>query len=164
MKTTIESGDRGLLLVYRDTYATTPEDLWAAITTPQRLARWMADARGSFALGGQWELFENNERWALGTATECEAPRRIVTTWHAIGEDPTELEITLEATAGGTDLVLRHTGVQSIFYAAGWEAYLGMLAAHLAQPETQLAGTDEWQTRFDAVAPQIQAAYGHLRD
>ena len=37
---------------FERTYATTCEDLWSAVTEPERLARWFAPVSGDLAVGG----------------------------------------------------------------------------------------------------------------
>ena len=39
-----------------DSYDTTPEDLWTAMTDPARLARWIADVKGELAVGGAFHV------------------------------------------------------------------------------------------------------------
>ena len=42
-------------LAFERLYATTPEDVWEAVTTGHRLSRWLAPCRGELRLGGRWE-------------------------------------------------------------------------------------------------------------
>ena len=37
------------VVLMEDSYDTTPEDLWTAMTDPARLARWIADVKGELA-------------------------------------------------------------------------------------------------------------------
>ena len=151
-------------LVYQDVYSTTPDDLWQALTDPERLRRWMADFRGGFGIGREWEVYDGEgERWAVGTVTVCEAPRRLVTTWHAIEEEPTELEVTLAEVPGGTRLTLRHEGIQSIFYGAGWQTYLELIEPHLAAPDALLVDDAAWHARFTELHPGYAERFDHLR-
>ncbi|WP_431801958.1 SRPBCC domain-containing protein [Microbacterium sp. bgisy203] len=154
MNATIEkSGDR-YRLVYDEVYATDADDLWQAITDRARLARWMADYSGDLRLGGSWEVASDDDpgtSWGRGTVTACDAPRSFTTTWHATGEDETELVVRLEPAEGGTRLVLEHSGIQSIFYGAGWQTYLERLADDLAG--RAVGGEDAWQARFTELSP-----------
>lgn len=58
-------------------YDTTPEDLWDAMTNPERLPRWFAPVSGELKLGGRYQV-ENN---AGGVITECVPPRYFSVTW-----------------------------------------------------------------------------------
>jgi len=58
-------------------YDTTVEDLWEAITTPERLVRWFLPVEGDLRLGGRYQLEGN----AGGTITRCEPPEALDLTW-----------------------------------------------------------------------------------
>ena len=51
----VSASETGFLLEFDELYDTDIDDLWNAITTPERLSRWMAPYRGEFRLGGRWE-------------------------------------------------------------------------------------------------------------
>jgi len=63
-------GQPALVAIATRTYDTTVEDLWNAITTPQRLARWFTPVEGDLRLGGRYQLQGN----ASGTITRCDPP------------------------------------------------------------------------------------------
>lgn len=154
----VKDGDH-YRMVYDEVYATDAADLWDAVTTRERLARWMAEYTGDLRLGGTWEVASDGETWGRGEITACDAPRSFATTWHAVGEEPTELTVRLEPVAGGTRLVLEHVGVQSLFYGPGWQTYLERLAALVADPDADLGGEDAWQARFTELKPVYAARY-----
>lgn len=156
-----KSGDR-YRLVYDEVYATDIDDLWHAVTDRDRLARWMADYSGDLRLGGTWHVASDDdpEPWGAGTVTACDPPRSFTTSWHATGEDATELVVRLEPVDGGTRLVLEHTGIQSIFYGAGWQTYLERLADDLAGRD--VGGEVAWQARFAELKPDYDARFGAL--
>ncbi|WP_027085802.1 SRPBCC family protein [Cohnella panacarvi] len=58
-------------------YDTTPDDLWDALTDPERLVRWFAPVSGELMLGGRYQV-ENN---AGGEITECVPPHYFSVTW-----------------------------------------------------------------------------------
>lgn len=58
-------------------YDTTPDDLWDAMTDPERLPRWFAPVSGELKLGGRYQV-QNN---AGGVITECEPPHYFSVTW-----------------------------------------------------------------------------------
>lgn len=74
-------------------YDTTPEDLWDAMTDPERLVRWFAPVSGELKLGGRYQI-ENN---AGGVITECEPPHYFSVTWEfGGGMSWVELRLTAE--------------------------------------------------------------------
>ncbi|MDJ1114513.1 SRPBCC domain-containing protein [Microbacterium dauci] len=147
-------------MVYEEVYRTDIDDLWSAVTTPDRLARWMAEYSGDLRDGGSWEVASDGEIWGRGTVTSCDAPHAFTTTWHATGEQPTELVVRLEPAEGGTRLVLEHTGIQSIFYGAGWQTYLERLVTLLAGGE--VGGEDAWQARYTELRPVYDTKFAAL--
>jgi uncharacterized protein YndB with AHSA1/START domain len=157
-----KNGDR-FRMVYEEVYDTDPDDLWEAITTPERLGRWMAHFTGELRLGGRWQVASDDDGpWGGGEVTACERPTGFATTWHSTGEEPTELTVRLEPVAGGTRLVLDHVGVQSLFYGPGWQTYLERLVAYVADPAVDLGGEDAWQRRFVELKPAYSARFAGL--
>ena len=66
-------GDR-YHLEYSEVYATDIDDLWSAVTTTERLSRWMATYRGDLREGGAWEVLgSDGEVWCRGVVTSCGA-------------------------------------------------------------------------------------------
>ena len=53
-------------------YATGIDDLWDAMTNPERIPRWFLPVTGDLRLGGTYQLEGN----AGGRIEECEPPRR----------------------------------------------------------------------------------------
>src|ERR1043165_5955947 len=70
-------GKAALVMVAIRTYDTSVEDLWDAITTPERLARWFGSVEGELRLGGRYAISGN----ASGTITRCEPHEAIDLTW-----------------------------------------------------------------------------------
>ncbi|WP_353829332.1 SRPBCC domain-containing protein [Agromyces sp. SYSU T0242] len=143
----------GLRLEFEETYDTDPDDLWEAITTPERLSRWMAAYRGDFRLGGRWQaLTRDGDVYCDGEVTACERPQGFATTWTVVGEAPTRLTVRLDPVTGGTRLRLVHEHVTRPDYGPGWHTYLESLAWHLADPGAP-KDRERWDARFDALAP-----------
>lgn len=157
-------GDR-YRLEYSEIYATDRDDLWSAVTTAERLSRWMADYRGDLREGGAWEVRgSDGEVWCRGVVTSCHPPQTFTTTWHAVGEDPTELVVRLDEVDGGTRLTLTHAGIQSIFYGAGWQAYLEQLHPSLTSPQALLVDDAAWDARFEQLRPVYDERFAGLRE
>src|SRR5215469_9209234 len=85
-------------------YDTEIDDLWDAVTNPERIPRWFLPISGDLKLGGRYQLEGN----AGGEITHCEPPRLLSVTWE-FGGGTTWLTVTLaDDPAGGTRLELEH--------------------------------------------------------
>ena len=102
----------GRAIRLRREYDAAIEDVWDALTNPERIGRWFLPVSGDYRIGGRYQLEGN----AGGEIVACERPTRFKVTW-AYGEasrgvDVSELEIRLSAVDGGTTRVdLEHTAV-----------------------------------------------------
>ncbi len=119
-------------------YPTTVEDLWDAVTSGERIARWFLPVSGKLELGGRYQLAGN----AGGLITACERASHLALTWE-FGEDVSWVEVGfLEDGPGRARLTLTHTAQLSEHWdeygpgaaGVGWELGLLGLALHLAQP------------------------------
>ncbi|MDQ3850982.1 MAG: SRPBCC domain-containing protein, partial [Actinomycetota bacterium] len=102
------------------------ERVWRAVTEPAELARWFVDAVDWTPAVGE-VLEAHGQR---GQITELEPPHRIAWTF---GADRFAFE--LRPDGRGCRLAFTHVfGDRSLAaqHAAGWEAYLDRLGAHLA--------------------------------
>ena len=120
------------------TYQTTPEDLWDALTNPERLSRWFAPVTGDLNLNGRYQIDGN----AGGEITACEPPVHLKLTW-VFGDDVSWVSVRLSSdTPGQTRLKLTHTAHLTDHWrqygpgatGIGWELGLLGLALHLSQP------------------------------
>jgi uncharacterized protein YndB with AHSA1/START domain len=130
----------GRAIRLRRTYDAPIEDVWDALTNPERIGRWFLPISGDYRVGGRYQ-FEGN---AGGEILECDRPTRLRVSWvygEAAGEgDVSEVELRLAAAGGATELVLEHVAiVPDEMWAeygpgavgVGWEqGFLG-LALHL---------------------------------
>ncbi|MFY1686734.1 SRPBCC family protein [Plantactinospora sp. WMMB782] len=102
----------GRTVLLRRSYDTSVDDLWDAVTNPERLPRWFAPVSGDFKLGGRYQVQGN----AGGEIIRCEPPRMFRLTW-IFGEPAeggfSEVEIRLSPADGAdrTTLELEHVAV-----------------------------------------------------
>ena len=112
-----------------DRYATDIDDLWSAITEPDRLARWWGKVDGDLRVGGEFHLVVEWE--GTGRVDACEPPHRLQVTIresdesYRQGQGVPPFDSTIEATltpdgdqtdpghrgprhAAGQDRLLRH--------------------------------------------------------
>jgi uncharacterized protein YndB with AHSA1/START domain len=136
-------GKLALVVVAIRTYDTTVEDLWDAITTPRRLARWFGSVDGDLRPGGRYRIEGN----ASGSITRCEPPEALELTWeymdhtswvHArLAPDGRKARLTLEhiahkdgVGAGAEHFQQGGPGAGGV----GWDLWLHGLERHLADP------------------------------
>jgi uncharacterized protein YndB with AHSA1/START domain len=128
----IHEGDGHVLRLVRE-FRAPIEDVWAAVTEPERLARWIgtftgdpASGRVSFAMTaeGQTEGDDLEIR-------ECDPPRVLRVT-SQVGEERWMLDLELEEWDGTTTLTFSQPGIDPASadsVAPGWEYYLDRLVA-----------------------------------
>jgi uncharacterized protein YndB with AHSA1/START domain len=122
------AGERVSVLLRRR-YDTALEDVWDAVTDPDRMKRWFLPVSGDLRVGGSFQLEGN----AGGEILACEPPRLLRVTFG----DPTSI-VELRLTAQGdadTMLELEHTvpiemaqsGAGALWVGPGWDgALLGL--------------------------------------
>ncbi|GAA1646276.1 SRPBCC family protein [Catellatospora bangladeshensis] len=124
----------GVAVVIRRTYRGEAEDVWDAITSPERLPRWFAPVTGDLREGGTFQV-ENN---AGGDIQRCDPPRLLRLTW---GAPNSIVEVTLTAAGSDrTDLEVRHTvplsvagsAAGALYVGPGWDQGLLRLAQYLS--------------------------------
>lgn len=122
------------------TYATTREDLWNALTSPERIPRWFLPISGNLELGGHYQLEGN----AGGDILTCAPPDHFHITW-VCGTDTSWVTVRLTEEFGRTRLTLEHLAVVPDEFweqygpgatGVGWELGLIGLELHL-----QMGGT-----------------------
>jgi uncharacterized protein YndB with AHSA1/START domain len=127
--------------VISQVYDTDIDDLWEAVTDPERIPRWFAPVTGELKEGGHYQIQGN----ASGTITRCEKPRGYAATWE-FGGGVTWIEVRLSPVgADRTKFELEHYGpVPDEFWnqfgptatGLGWDLALAGLGLHVADPAT----------------------------
>jgi uncharacterized protein YndB with AHSA1/START domain len=147
-----------------DRFHTDIDDLWAALTDPARLARWLGDFEGDLRVGGEFRAVFHASGWeGTGRVESCEAPRRLVVTTRQSGEtDSIVIEATLTADAGQTNLVIEERGMPVPMLAAwgaGDQIHIEDLADHVQGRERREMGT-RWQELlpgYEALAAELSS-------
>ena len=133
-----------------DHYATSIDDLWEACTTPERLARWIAQVTGDVRVGGTVEATFTST-WSGNVRIEtCERPHHLLLTMDPGTDDEGELEAWLSEEGDGARLVVEERGLPLDglhFYGAGWQAHLEDLGRALAGEPAA------WKARWTELTP-----------
>ncbi len=117
------------------TYDTTPADLWEAITTADRIPRWLMPISGDLRLGGRYQLHGN----AAGEILVCEPPRHLKVTWEYAGK-MSWVEVHIAKQGSGSRLTVEHLAVMDEHWdqfgpgavGVGWDLMLLGLTQHVA--------------------------------
>jgi uncharacterized protein YndB with AHSA1/START domain len=146
----------GVQVQFRRSWPDPIDDVWAALTEPDRTARWFGTYEGERRVGGTGTLTMTHEEGATGEPmriVECDPPRRLVVRWESDMAWLIELDLTEEQ--GRTVLVFTQVfppGTDAGDYVLGWHWYLDQFDAEL----TGSAQPGDWETFLAATA----AAYG----
>ena len=123
-------------VVVAQTYSTSAEDLWDALTSAERLPRWFMPVSGDLRLGGRFQLQGN----AGGEILACQPPKLLKLTWEYGGE-VSWVDVGIAAlTKDSARLTLEHIAYPSEHWknfgpgavGIGWDLALVGLSQHLA--------------------------------
>jgi uncharacterized protein YndB with AHSA1/START domain len=136
----LRSADGKGVVRMEDRFDTDIDDLWSAVTDPQRLARWLGEVEGDLRLGGEFRARFYSSGWeGTGRVAACEPPRRLLVLTTA-PDQPNEhsIEVTLTADGDQTVLVWEGRGMPLDLlpaYGAGNQVHVEDLAAYIAGRE-----------------------------
>lgn len=137
-------------------YSATPDEVWDAWTSPERLARWLGKPAGPVLDAAEpvrLTLGDGDDEWADVSVITADRPRLLELVWAFVGEPSSVLRVEIEPVdAARTRLVVEHRGLGSsaVGYGAGWQAYLdGELAGELGGAWE----TSGWDVRFERALP-----------
>jgi uncharacterized protein YndB with AHSA1/START domain len=145
-------------------YDATPAEVWSALTEPERLGRWLADAELDLWVGGQYVLrFSGDDESQItrGEVLAVEPARLLELSWSYPGESDTVVRFELRPDGEGTILVLDHRGLPveaAPGYGGGWHAHMDALEAHLGA-----GAVPDWFGRYRELAPLYEAQEAALR-
>ena len=133
------------------------DDLWAALTEPDRLARWYGELEGELAPGGDFRLRITLSGARTGHVDACEPPRRLLLTMRDPERRPgqpeqTVIEAELFAEGARTRLVWETRGLPVGLlpaYGAGIQIHVEHLADYVSGRELQIDDS-RWDELFAA--------------
>lgn len=82
LRSETRDGKPARAVVAARSYDTTLDDLWDALTSAERIPRWLLPIEGDLRLGGRYQLKGN----AGGMIERCEPPHLLAITWEYGGE------------------------------------------------------------------------------
>jgi uncharacterized protein YndB with AHSA1/START domain len=127
-----------------------PEGLWAYLTSPDGLSRWLAD--GHIGPERAELRFAQNQSGIHGAVTVWDPPHAVEFDWAGGPTQPDGSRVRFELTAqgAGARLVLTHTRVANPAgpdFAAGWHRHLDTLSAVAAGVEPS-PGRPRWDQLY----------------
>ncbi|MBB3677681.1 SRPBCC family protein [Modestobacter versicolor] len=146
----------GVRLQFRRSWPDPVEDVWAALTEPDRLLRWIGSYEGERRVGGSGTFTMTHEEQPVGEPmriVECDAPRRLVVEWDT--EEGWRVQLDLTEEDGRTVLLFTQlfaAGTEVTDYVLGWHWYLDKFAAEVS------GGTPPGH--WDAFYAELGPAYG----
>lgn len=135
-------GQPAIAVIAARTYDTDVNDLWNAVTTPERLKRWFSTVTGDFKAGGRYAIQGN----ASGTITRCDAPEALDLTWEMHG-GTSWVTLRMEPAGPRARLTLEHIAHRGGLgeehlkkygpgaVGIGWDLSLHGLALHFMYPD-----------------------------
>jgi uncharacterized protein YndB with AHSA1/START domain len=163
----LRSADGAGVVRIEDRYDTDIDDLWSAVTEPERLVRWWGRVEGDLRPGGEIRIFvESAGLDSTGRVEACEPPRRLRVSsretdesWAGSSPDApppfdSVTEVTLTPAGDQTILVIEISGLpldKIALYGAGWQVHAENLATYVAGHERGDA-----EARWDALVPAYQ--------
>ncbi len=157
---------RGAVRV-EELYETEIRDLWEACTSPERLARWLAQVSGDLQVGGIVEMTFTSTWTGPARVDVCDAPHHLLLTTEPGTDDEAQLEAWFTAEGSQTRLVVEERGLpvdKLHFHGAGWQAHLEDLGRSLrlggsVHPDGWSAtkASPNWRSRWVELTPQYEA-------
>jgi uncharacterized protein YndB with AHSA1/START domain len=153
---TLHSVDGVGVVRMKSRYETDIDNLWSALTDPERLARWYGKVAGDLRPGGEFTATVFGSGWdGRGRIDVCVPPRKLgVTQWEDEGSKAV-VGAELATDNGATILVIESRGIPVDLlwaYGCGWQTHVEDLGSHLAGEECA-DWPVSWGTRFDELIP-----------
>jgi uncharacterized protein YndB with AHSA1/START domain len=134
-----------------------PAEVWAALTEPERLRDWLAEAEVEPGPEGSMTLDFGDGGIERCRIALWKPPNLLAYEWNFLGETPSHVRWELESLdeGRGTRLTLEHRLLEPSVasdYGAGWHAHLDQLQGHLH------GDPGPWDERFQAVLETYREA------
>lgn len=137
---TIDTG-KAYVATISQSYDTDQDDLWDAVTSIERIPRWLMPISGDLKLGGSYQL----EGQAGGTILTCDPPKNFTATWEygggvswidvSVSSDGADrARLVIEHIAHVDDEMSRMFGPGAV--GMGWDSMVLGLALHLSTGES----------------------------
>lgn len=154
------------VMITTRTLDASPDELWDALTSPERISRWFLPISGDLRAGGRYAIEGN----ASGSILYCAPAEALSITWE-FGGDRSWVTLQLEAeSAGRTRLRLEHiTHMNEPMWlqygpaavGLGWDLTLRGLSRHLARvPPRSAAEAEGWLSSAEGRAFVLHCAEG----
>jgi uncharacterized protein YndB with AHSA1/START domain len=155
----VANRDDARVVVLRREYAAAIDDVWDAVTNPERIPRWFLPVSGDFRLGGRYQIEGN----AGGEILQCEPPSLLRISWifgEPVEDAFSEVAVRL-APAGDTRTTLELEHVATVppeqwtkygpgAVGVGWDLTLLGLAVHLRGGSMDdVGGAEAWSMSPD---------------
>lgn len=156
---TLHSADGVGIVRMRGRYSTDIEDMWSAITDPQRLARWYGKVEGDLLVGGEFTEYASGSQYeGRGRIEACDPPRMLRVT--RIADEGPERSLMAELVADGDHTILtieaRGMPLEKLYaYGGGWQLHVEDLATFLAGQDVVDFGAS-WLTRWQQLEPSYR--------
>ena len=147
-------------VVVEGVFGTDQADLWHALTSPERLRRWIADVAGDLRVAGSFTARFTSGWEGTGQVVACEEPTRLEVTTQSDNQTTT-IEAWVSPAPGGARLVIEERGLprgQLHFYGAGWQTHVEDLGVSLRGEQPS-----PWQPRWAELVPAFESASIHAR-
>jgi len=140
-----------------DRFDTGIEDLWGALTEPDRLAHWYGDIEGDLSQGGEFRVHITLAGERTGKVEACEPPQRLLVTMRDPDARPgqptqTVIEARLMAEGPQTRLFWETRGLPLELlpaYGAGIQIHVEHLADYIGGRELHIDDA-RWEELFSA--------------
>ncbi len=143
-----------------DRFDTGIDDLWGALTDPDRLAHWFGEVEGELSHGGEFRVRIAIAGERTGHVEACEPPRRLLLTMRDPDPQPgqpaqTVIEAQLIAEGAGTRLVWEERGMPVNLlpaYGAGIQIHVEHLADYISGRDLR-----DVEARWNELVPAYEA-------
>jgi len=140
-----------------DRFDTGIDDLWGALTEPDRLVHWYGEVEGELSQGGEFRARIALSGECSGTVEACEPPQRLLLTMRDPDPRPgqpeqTVIDAQLVAEGAQTKLVWEERGMPVNLlpaYGAGIQIHVEHLADYISGRESRSV-EDRWEELFPA--------------